>query len=155
MYLYNLHAAGIMKFGPGMIPTIPAEVACNLCDAKIKVGTYRKFVYCPFCGNKQNFPGFRYQEIDPASSKYSSVKYWMDCPACRSTNMYLGASGLRWRCPDCGYTITKLQKMTSVFWFCDNCDTFLNVQPGFDTKKRHWKCSECGFDNDVSVGNID
>lgn len=37
----------------------------------------------------------------------------------------------------------------SVFWFCDNCDTFLNMQQGFTTRNQHWKCTKCGFDNDV------
>jgi hypothetical protein len=43
----------------------------------------------------------------------------------------------------------------SVFWFCDNCDTFLNMQQGFTTRNQHWKCTECGFDNDVRKYDID
>lgn len=137
-----------------MLP-IPGKISCKQCGSSIRIDTYRKFICCPYCGGQQAFPGFQYKNIDPSSSEFAAVKKWMDCPSCRGQNMYLGASGLRWRCPDCGFSITQLKKMTTVFWFCDCCETFLNVQPGFTTKKKIWKCTECGFENDVSPENVD
>lgn len=59
-----------------------------------------------------------------------------------------------WQCFDCGYAISIREKLFGTLWFCDNCDTYMNVQSGFNTKNGHWKCSECGFENDVSSKNI-
>lgn len=72
---------------------IPQAVECPCCGAVIDVRTYRKFVQCPYCGIRTPFDGFEYENIDWRSSMYAHVKLWMDCPACRSGNMYLGPSG--------------------------------------------------------------
>ena len=133
---------------------IPVVVRCNHCGAEIKVDTYREFVQCPYCETRMPFDGFAYKTIDWRRSMYSAVEYWTDCPACRSGNMYLGASGHKWKCPDCGYTMTKRGLRTGVLWFCDECGTFLNVQPGFTTKNKTWKCACCGSENDVTKDNI-
>lgn len=130
------------------------NMQCKRCAGTINVGTYRKYTVCPYCKNKTVFAGFQYQNIDWNSSMYAKVKLWMDCPSCRSPNMYLGPSGKKWRCPDCGYTISRFQKNTTVFWFCDDCDAFLNVQEGFTTKNGRWICSECGFSNEVTKENV-
>ena len=37
-------------------------------------------------------------------------------------------------------------------WFCDNCDVYMNDQPGFRAGGT-WVCSECGELNDVSPSN--
>lgn len=100
------------------------------------------------------FPGIKYQIQDLDSSLYAKVKYWMDCPVCRSPYMYLGVEGKKWRCPDCGYMITNREKNRTVFWFCDSCETFLNVQEGFSEENGKWYCTECGFENDVTADNI-
>ena len=133
---------------------VPAKIKCNSCGAEIKVSTYRKFVVCPYCSERISFPGFDYETIDWNSSMYSSVRLRTDCPACRSANMYLGPEGRAWKCPDCGYSISNKEKRKSVFWFCDECDTYMNVQPGFTDKTGKWTCSECGYVNDVSKENI-
>ena len=133
---------------------IPTKFACPDCGEKIAIRTYRKFVLCPHCGECADFPGFQYRDIDWNGSMYTHVHLWMDCPACRSPNMYLGASRRRWHCPDCGYQISPLKKFFEVFWFCDDCEAFLNIQPGFNTKAKKWKCSECGCLCDVSRSNI-
>ena len=39
-------------------------------------------------------------------------------------------------------------------WFCDNCNDYLNGQPGFSFLSGTWKCTECGALNDVSPKNI-
>ena len=130
------------------------NMQCRSCGSTVNVDTYRKFVVCPYCKSRTVFPGFLYQDIDWSSSMYADVKLWMDCPACRSPNMYLGSSGKKWKCPDCGYMISRRHKYTDVFWFCDECESFLNVQEGFTEKESRWVCSECGFSNDVTKENI-
>ena len=39
-------------------------------------------------------------------------------------------------------------------WYCDECDTYMNSQPGFTTSSGEWTCTECGYVNDVSEDNI-
>ena len=39
-------------------------------------------------------------------------------------------------------------------WYCDNCHAYMNNQPGFTAISGKWKCSKCGYVNDVSGGNI-
>ena len=134
---------------------IPLSIQCKNCGSITQVSTYRKFVVCPFCDSKIPFPGFEYNEVDFNYSMYSSVKAKMDCPACRSPHMILGASKRNWRCLDCGYKMPRWKKLTSVFWFCDECETYLNIQKGFTTKHKTWKCTECGFDNSVTRADID
>ena len=133
---------------------VPTTIKCKSCGHESEVSAYKKFVVCQYCGEKTVFPGFDYEDVDWHSSKYAHVKKWMDCPVCRSPNMFLGPSGHAWSCPDCGYKISKLKKATSVFWFCDACDAFLNVQEGFTTKKKQWKCTECGHVSGVSATDI-
>ncbi len=130
------------------------HVRCRKCGGSFDVRTYREFTVCPYCGDRVPFPGFEYKPVDPDSSMFANVKYWMDCPACRSQYAYLGPEGKKWRCPDCGYTITDKEKNRSVFWFCDNCDAFLNVQDGFTEKSGKWTCTECKYENDVTKENL-
>lgn len=133
---------------------IPAKVKCQNCGSDVIVHTYRRFVRCPYCNSRFPFQGFEYQEIDWTDRNYAHARKWMDCPACRSRNMYCLSFGRAWKCPDCGHQISRLEKMTGVFWFCDDCETYLNVQPGFTTKDKAWKCTECGSVNDVTKHNI-
>lgn len=132
-----------------MLPKIAVEVTCDSCGAPTLVRTYRRFVRCPYCTSNIVFPGFAYKNIDRGSEKYSSVKYWMSCPSCRGDNMCLWTSSDRWICQDCGYSFTELQRLRGVFWFCDSCETYLNVQTGFKNRGERWKCTECGFENVV------
>lgn len=39
-------------------------------------------------------------------------------------------------------------------WHCDECDAYLNDQPGFTTVTGEWICTECGAVNDVTEDNI-
>ena len=133
---------------------IPKIIKCNNCGASIEVRTWRRHVKCPYCGSRFPFEGFEYRDIDWQRSMYGGVKLWMDCPACRSQNMYLGPSGQMWRCPDCGYMLSEEERRTSMFWFCDECEAYLNVQPGFTTSNKVWRCTECGQLNDVTEEHI-
>ena len=133
---------------------LPLVITCEKCNGETEINSHRSYINCRKCGNKMTFKGFDYQTIDWGSSMYSSVEYWTDCPVCRSPNMYLGPEGKVWKCPDCLYKMTAEEKDESVFWFCDDCETFLNIQPGFNVENGHWKCTECGYENDVTDANI-
>lgn len=39
-------------------------------------------------------------------------------------------------------------------WYCDECTTKMNDQPGFTVENGTWVCTECGAVNDVSDDNI-
>ena len=133
---------------------LPQIITCSFCNGENEINSYRSFVKCKKCKNELPFEGFDYKLIDWESSMYSSVEYWTDCPVCRSPNMFLGSEGRGWKCPDCGYRMTAEEKETAVFWFCDDCDTFLNIQDGFSTDSGTWTCTECGYENNVTEENI-
>ena len=133
---------------------MPATIECTHCGSEIEIRTYRKFAICPHCDSKLPFEGFSYEEIDWRGSMYAGVKLWTDCPVCRSPNMYRGAQRRTWKCPDCGYVWSEKERKQGVLWFCDECETYLNVQPGFSAKAGIWQCSECGHINDISKDNI-
>lgn len=88
------------------------------------------------------------------SPRIEDVKYkhLRPCPSCGKT--------IRkdrydvWKCRKCGFSILDSELEQTVFWFCDGCGTFLNVQPGFSDDKERWTCTECGFENDITQDNI-
>lgn len=41
-----------------------------------------------------------------------------------------------------------------VFWFCDECETHLNNQEGFNIKSAKHICRNCGYENDTTTNNI-
>lgn len=76
----------------------------------------------------------------------------MECPCC-GDKMKLEADV--WRCQKCSYCIEQKSILEgAIFWFCDNCGKFMNVQPDFTAADGKWKCVSCGFVNDVSENNI-
>ena len=76
----------------------------------------------------------------------------MSCPCCGGEMLLEDG---RWRCQLCAYCITQKSMLEgAVFWFCDECGRFLNVQPDFTTNTGAWKCVSCGYVNDVSEENI-
>ena len=133
---------------------IPQMVYCDACGADFYIENYRNYVICPLCGTRFDLDSFGYPEIDWNKRKYHGVKKWTNCPACLSPNMYLDAKSLIWKCPDCDYTMSDESLKNSILWFCDHCETFMNVQEGFNTKSGRWKCTICGHDNDVTEKNI-
>ncbi|WP_413527699.1 Sec23/Sec24 zinc finger-containing protein [Marinilactibacillus psychrotolerans] len=46
------------------------------------------------------------------------------------------------------------ERFPEVDWFCDNCNTYLNDQSGFNDHKYLWQCTKCGFKNSISSTNI-
>lgn len=97
---------------------------------------------------------------DKALSFYiKNIKRWMDCPSCyadkKASKMHVDRKKNAWVCDRCGYTLscTKFEEGIT-FWFCDGCGAFLNKQKGFSEKDKRWRCTECGYDNDVTEANI-
>ena len=48
----------------------------------------------------------------------------------------------------------KNPRFPDIDWWCDNCGSYLNNQPGFDDHKYLWKCKNCGYKNSLSWDNV-
>ena len=84
-----------------------------------------------------------------------NIKRWMYCPACQNGILTVKSNNKTWKCDKCEYSIfVKEFESGVVFWFCDNCGTFLNIQQDFNPKSGHFICKKCGLVNDVSEQNI-
>lgn len=69
--------------------------------------------------------------------------------------MVLHKKSALWICEDCGYKLSAGEFEDGyVFWFCDECNTYLNVQEGFDRNASVHICTKCGYKNDTSFTNI-
>ena len=70
---------------------------------------------------------------DRASYFYiKNIKKWMFCPACKNGRMTFNNKKSQWTCEECGYHFSEEYFLDDcVFWFCDECETFLNNQEGF------------------------
>ena len=78
----------------------------------------------------------------------------MICPACGDIMKPDDVSSI-WECNNCNYSISHAElKDGTVFSFCDKCESFMNIQTGFNTDNGNWICTECGFDNEVTDVNI-
>lgn len=42
------------------------------------------------------------------------------------------------------------RKYPDIEFYCDRCDAHLNEQEGFDDHQSPWKCTACGFENEIS-----
>ncbi len=127
---------------------------CTKCAGEFDVKEYSSFTICPYCGSKEDFKGFKYKKIDHNSSMYINYEYWTDCPKCRSENMVYSDEKNCWVCLDCRYEMTQQWLENTVLWFCDECETYLNIQSGFNTNTGEWKCKKCGYLNDVTDENV-
>ena len=122
---------------------------CKNCGGPLNVYSYGRFAKCPYCGTQNLL------EKKNASWVEGEYTYTRVCPVCRCDgSLVLNKLRTMWRCLSCGYQITPKQLETEVFWFCDSCDAFLNVQPGFNTNDGQWKCQQCGYENDVSPYSV-
>ncbi len=55
------------------------------------------------------------------------IKKWMFCPACQNGKMTINKKSTLWICEDCGYILSADEfEDDYVFWFCDECNTYLN-----------------------------
>jgi len=81
------------------------------------------------------------------------LKRSMLCPSCQEGKMHI-VKGL-WKCEKCDYLISvKELNDNYVFWFCDECNVFLNNQEGFDICSDTHICTNCGYENNISNSNI-
>lgn len=46
------------------------------------------------------------------------------------------------------------ERFPNIDWYCDECDAYLNDQPGFDDHCDVWVCTECGCENKISEDQI-
>ena len=82
------------------------------------------------------------------------IKRWMECPVCHD-KMTFNTNQKSWICQKCAYIISEEEFLDDfVLWFCDECNTYLNVQKGFDKMARKHICRECGYENDTTFENI-
>ena len=79
----------------------------------------------------------------------------MFCPACQEGKMIIDKKSTIWTCEDCRYTLLADDFENGyIFWFCDECNTYLNNQKDFDIKSPHHICRRCGYKNDTTLDNI-
>ena len=45
-------------------------------------------------------------------------------------------------------------RFSGIDWYCDKCNSKLNCQKGFDDHQRWWKCTKCGYKNEISENSI-
>lgn len=84
------------------------------------------------------------------------IKKWMFCPACKEGKMIINNKSTLWTCKKCGYKLSTDQfEDDYVFWFCDKCDSYLNIQEGFKIDSPNHICTNCGYENDISVNSIE
>lgn len=78
----------------------------------------------------------------------------MECPACYQKLLF-DKEKKAWCCANCKYELLEEDFLDDfVFWFCDGCGTYLNVQDSFDRKGTTWSCTKCGYENDITFNNI-
>ncbi len=83
------------------------------------------------------------------------IKKWMFCPACQNGKMTINKKSTLWICEDCGYMLSADEfEDDYVFWFCDECNAYLNNQDGFDRHSTRHTCQKCGYENDTTFDNV-
>ena len=82
------------------------------------------------------------------------LKKWIECPVCHE-EMRFNKQKQSWVCNSCNYKILEKDFIDDfVFWFCDGCNAYLNIQDNFNKKETHHVCDLCGFDNNTTTSNI-
>lgn len=83
------------------------------------------------------------------------IKKWMYCPDCQIGKMIIDSKSTIWICKECGYKLSANDfEDDYVFWFCDECSTYLNNQEGFDNQSTKHICLKCGYENDITFNNV-
>lgn len=83
------------------------------------------------------------------------IRKWMFCPSCQKGKMTINKKSTLWTCEDCGYKLSADEfEDDYVFWFCDECSSYLNNQKGFDRNASRHICRNCGYENDTTFDNI-
>lgn len=84
-----------------------------------------------------------------------SIKRWMFCPACQEGKMVINRKSSTWKCEGCGYQLSADEfEDDCMFWFCDECNTYLNNQEGFIKEASKHMCTNCGYENDTTFNKI-
>lgn len=82
------------------------------------------------------------------------IKRWIQCPVCNHKLLF-SKNSISWCCNHCGYSLKETEFLDDyVFWFCDCCGTYLNIQNGFNRNGLNHICEKCGFNNDTTFSNI-
>lgn len=83
------------------------------------------------------------------------IKKWMFCPACQNGKMTINRKSTVWTCEECEYKLSADEYEDNyVFWFCDECNAYLNNQNGFDRRASFHICQKCGYKNDTTFDNV-
>ncbi|MBO5248039.1 MAG: hypothetical protein J6B54_01935, partial [Clostridia bacterium] len=83
------------------------------------------------------------------------IKKWMFCPACQKGKMSINKKSTMWTCEECCYQLPADEfEDNYVFWWCDECGTYLNNQECFDRNASKHICRKCGYENDTTFNNI-
>ena len=83
------------------------------------------------------------------------VKRWTICPACQCGKMSFNKSVEAWECRNCGHQfLSKDFAKNQVYWFCEECNCYLNQQTGFDYNESKHICQNCGYENDISLDTV-
>ena len=83
------------------------------------------------------------------------IKRWMFCPACKKGKLIINKKSTLWTCEECGYKLAvKEFEDDYVFWFCDECESYLNIQDGFKRNAKKHLCKKCGYENDTTFDNL-
>ena len=94
--------------------------------------------------------------IELATNTYlRRIKKWMFCPSCQHDKMIINNKTKMWTCQGCGYQLSTDEfENDYIFWFCDECKTYLNNQDGFDPKAKKHVCTKCGYISDTTLENL-
>jgi len=110
--------------------------------------------------------------IEPDEKHHIGDGRILVCPNCNAVlndqegfDPYLRA----WKCTVCNTVMVKDEddemfsfnpetafegaRFPGWYWYCDNCDAFLNSQEGFDDHLDSWKCTICGYETPISAEN--
>ena len=87
--------------------------------------------------------------------RIKNIRKWIICPSCRTEKMSFDKAKNIWKCKKCRYGFSEKFLLTkSNFWYCDNCEAFLNRQKNFDRQRIKNICSVCGYENVTSKKTV-
>ena len=86
----------------------------------------------------------------------------LTCPICNA-KCYWDEDEETWFCESCGYEVEGEEivfdnngkaKVEDIDWYCDKCNTYLNIQTNFDLYADSWTCTNCGYENSLTKDNV-
>ena len=74
------------------------------------------------------------------------------CPVCRKNAISTISKSSTWECTYCGYRYPENMFEDGYgLWFCDECESYLNNQKGFDHRAEKHICCNCGCENIITI----